>query len=214
MFLKRLRFVLILSAIFVGGPWIVHADTVTLTYTGVNGSNDGQYYTDPYYGQINGGPVIDIWCVDFKHESNYPSSWTVNVTSITGSSNSSFGNTYLCASDPTNFRTDYLEILWLINNYQNPPLDSTAQFTTLQVQYAIWSFSGDSHPDTDPGLRALALSAVNGGYDPSGWSILTDTQGNNQEFIVQYTVPEPSLMLLILIGLSAACILYCCPGCR
>ena len=47
---------------------------------------------------------------------------------------------------------------------------------TLQVQYAIWSFSGDSHPDTDPGLRALALNAVNRGYDPSGWSIPTDNQ--------------------------------------
>jgi hypothetical protein len=199
---------------------MAHAGTITLTFTGVNADwrNDGQYYTDPYRGQI-GSEVIDIWCVDFAHESTYVSSWTANVTSTTGSS---FVNTYLYARDPAHVRTDYLEILWLINNYQNPPLGYETLPPTqysLEVQYAIWSFSGDAH-SSDDGLRTLALDAVNGGYNPAGWSILTDINGEgtitngHQEFIVHYTVPEPSLVLLILVGLSAVCIFCYHAGCR
>jgi hypothetical protein len=93
----------------------------------------------------------------------------------------------------------------------NTPSTTTFE-QLLEHQYAIWSFSGWSTTDQTMmaqvnGLKGDALSAARG-YNPSGWTILTDTQGSNQEFIVEQQVPEPSLMVLMLIGLSAVCV-YC-----
>lgn len=206
MFTNRLRFVLILSAIFVSVPWIANASTAALTFTGVNGMNDGHFYFDPYLGRINNGPVIDIWCVDYAHDAWPGQSWTVNVTSTMGAGGS-FGNTYL------GNKNDYLAILWLINQYQSlPNSTSTPTLAQLKYQYAIWSFSGWSTTDGTlmaqvEGVKGNALSAVAQGYDPSGWVILTDINDTQQEFIAD-PVPEPSLMLLILVGLSAVCV-YC-----
>ena len=207
MFTKRLIFVLTLSAIFVIVPWIANAGPVTITFIDVNGMNDGSYFVDPYFGQINNGPVIEIWCVDFAHPVN-DNQWTADATWITDSS-TNFGSTYL------GNKTDYLAIVWLINQYQdllNTPSTTTFE-QLLEYQYAIWSFSGWSTTDTTMmtkvgDVRGNALGAVARGYNPSGWTILTDTQGSNQEFIVEETVPEPSLMVLMLIGLAAVCV-YC-----
>jgi hypothetical protein len=205
MFTNRLKFILILSAIFVSVPWIANAGTVTLAFTGVNGMNDGSVYFDPYFGKTNNGPAIEIWCVDYAQEAYPGTQWTVNVTSTAGGS---FGNTYL------QNKTDYLAIVWLINQYQNlPNTTSTPTLAQLEYQYAIWSFSGWSTSnmtllDEVGVVKGDALNAVANGYNPSGWVILTDINDKQQEFMAQETVPEPSLMLLMLIGLSAVCV-YC-----
>jgi hypothetical protein len=207
MYTNRLKFILILSIIFISAPWMANAGTVTLAFTGVNGINDGYVYFDPYYGKINNGPTINIWCVDYCHPSDTGTQWTVNVTS-TASTN--FGNTYL------GNKTEYLAIVWLINQYERlPNVDSAPTLAQLEFQYAIWSFSGWSTSDQTllnqvGALKATALSAAANGYNPSGWVILTDVNGGQQEFMAQgqEQVPEPSLMLLMLIGLSAVCV-YC-----
>lgn len=231
MFTRRLRFVLILAAILVSVSWIASADTAWISFTGYNANliNDGSTMFGPYYGQINNGPVVEIWCVDFIHPAWPGDSWTTNATALAGDN---FDNTY------QKDKTTYLAIAWLISQYQKyqnqsaDPNDLTVPtFEQAEYQYAIWNFSSSdwknsyyavyTNPSVVPAavaMQAYALSVASS-VDPSGWTILTD-DGNNptdydiansttqQELMVQETVPEPSLMLMLLIGLSAVCV-YC-----
>jgi hypothetical protein len=191
----------------------------TLTFTGTVGSitlnvsdpDATPAYTnenatiDPYKGTRNGNPVI-LWCVDPDH--GVGTTWPVYVSQLGGD----LSNTFLFqALGQAGATTTYREMAWLITQ-----LAAASSTTTKQeLQAAIWliaegvtgedgdfkvnvslsntTFWGDVNADITNAQKPHVLT--------SGFEILTDTQGLNQEYMV--ITPEPSTFLLLGAGLIA-----------
>jgi hypothetical protein len=165
-------------------PMAAPADQVDVTLTGVGGVNNGQYYIAPYYLTVNGISNVYAFCVDFNHESYLNTSWLANTTTYSGS----FDLTYL--KNPM----AYLEMGYLASIYNNGG-------NQVSIQQAIWNFSGGHYADSDT-LYYVTLAQNNyGTFNGSGWTILTDTRGTAQEFLVHQSVPEPGTMMLLGIGM-------------
>ena len=176
-------FVLLMLAL----PGGAKADTVF-----IDGSvafwNNG-YGIPPYGGTLN-GQQQQFFCVDFSTPIWAGESWTVTITSLTGSN---FSATKLGS------QTTYLEMAWLITQM----MSTTNQLQKAMDQYAIWSFTGGPNPYLTNGvLVGAALAAVNAGFSGAGWEILTPTGSAGQEFLIFVGVPEPGETLMLMIGLS------------
>jgi len=176
-------FVLLMLAL----PGGAKADTVF-----IDGSvafwNNG-YGIPPYGGTLN-GQQQQFFCVDFSTPIWAGESWTVTITSLTGSN---FSATKLSS------QTTYLEMAWLITQM----MSTTNQLQKAMDQYAIWSFTGGPNPYLTNGvLVGAALAAVNAGFSGAGWEILTPTGSAGQEFLIFVGVPEPGETLMLMIGLS------------
>ncbi len=168
-------------------PGGAKADTVY-----INGSvafwNNG-FGIPPYGGTLN-GQQQQFFCVDFSTPIWAGESWTVTVTSLTGSNFSAtkLGN-----------QTTYLEMAWLITQM----MSTTNQLQKAMDQYAIWSFTGGPNPYlTNSALVAAALAAVQAGFNGAGWEILSPTGSAGQEFLIFVGVPEPGETLMLMIGLG------------
>lgn len=178
--------VLVLSLAFPGGA---RADTVYVdgSYAFANGG----YGIPPYGGTLN-GQGEQFFCVDFSTPIWGGESWQVTVTSLTGSN---FSLTKL------KNQTSYLEMAWLITQM----MSAATQAQKAMDQYAIWSFTGGPNPyGSNSTLVAAALAAVQSGFSGQGWEILTPTGSAGQEFLIFVGVPEPSQLLLLLVGLGVA----------
>lgn len=176
--------VLVLSLAFPGGA---RADTVYVdgSYAFANGG----YGIPPYGGTLN-GQGEQFFCVDFSTPIWGGESWQVTVTSLAGSN---FSLTKL------KNQTSYLEMAWLITQM----MSAATQAQKAMDQYAIWSFTGGPNPyGSNSTLVAAALAAVQGGFSGQGWEILTPTGSAGQEFLIFVGVPEPSQLLLLLVGLG------------
>ena len=189
------------------------ADTVALTGVTTNttlqiSDPDAGYANinaiiDPYSGALNGKSVL-LWCVDPDHESNY-GSWNVTVSQL----GANLAGTLLKNA------TTYGEMAWLITQLQSASLVTTQQ----ELQAAIWSIAEGATPNAPTATGDFSITAPYG--DPnfaadvskditnasthvlnSGFEILTDPSGNEQEFMVLAT-PEPSTLVLLGIGLIA-----------
>src|SRR5215470_1140594 len=176
-------FVLLMLAL----PGGAKADTVF-----IDGSvafwNNG-YGIPPYGGTLN-GQQQQFFCVDFSTPIWAGESWTVTITSLTGSN---FSATKLGS------QTTYLEMAWLITQM----MSTTNQLQKAMDQYAIWSFTGGPNPYLTNGtLVAAAFAAVQAGFNGAGWEILTPTGNAGQEFLIFVGVPEPGETLMLMIGLS------------
>src|SRR5215472_9423647 len=181
--LGMLGFALLLLAM----PAAAKADTVTFDGS-VAFWNNG-YGIPPYGGTLN-GQQQQFFCVDFSTPIWAGESWTVTITSLTGSNFSAtkLGN-----------QTTYLEMAWLITQM----MSTTNQLQKAMDQYAIWSFTGGPNPYLTNGtLVAAALAAVKAGFSGAGWEILTPTGSAGQEFLIFVGVPEPGETLMLMIGLS------------
>jgi hypothetical protein len=183
-FVRVMRCGLLVAGLFLAFGVAAKADTVV-----INGSyyfaNNG-YGIPPYGGTLNGQSEA-FYCVDFSHPIQAGNSWNVTITSLTGSnfSSTNLGN-----------QTSYLAMAWLITQM----MGTTNQLQIAKDQYAIWSFTGGPNPyGTNSALVAAALAAVKAGFTGQGWEILTPTGGLGQEFLIM--VPEPAMLLLLLIGL-------------
>jgi hypothetical protein len=125
--------------------------------------------------------------VDFSHPIQAGDTWSVTITSLTGSN---FSSTYL------GNQTSYLAMAWLITQM----MGTTNQLQIAKDQYAIWSLSGGPNPyGTNSAIVAAALAAAKAGFTGQGWEILTPTGSLGQEFLIM--VPEPAALLMLLIGL-------------
>jgi len=172
-------------------PFSAKADTVSMTFTGVNGQIDNGYYIDPYMATVNGVQGTEIWCVDFNHHVNFGDTWTANVTPVSASSS----NTYL------NDLVKYEEMAWLV--IQFPSQDSTNK---AAIQWVIWDISsGLDHSSYYPTEYAYWFKQTQANYGTgnySDWQILTDINHERQEFLVDaISVPEPSTLPLLVSGL-------------
>ena len=172
-------------------PSVAKADTVFV---------DGSYaFADngsgipPYGGTLNGQSEA-FYCVDFSTPIWGGESWQVTITSLAGSNFSAtrLGN-----------QTSYLEMAWLITQM----MSTTSQLQQAMDQYAIWSFTGGPNPfGSNSSLVAAALAAVNAGFSGQGWEILTPTGSAGQEFLIFVGVPEPTELVMLLIGLAVVVI--------
>jgi len=190
------------------------ATTIKLTGTAtnitLNISDPDAGYTnlnaiiDPYTGTLNGSSIL-LWCVDPDHESNIGDSWSAYVTQLGAGS---LSDTYL--KDPT----AYGEMAWLTMQLQGTNVTSTRQ----ELQAAIWDIAegatagaptatGDfkiTPPKGDANFAAnVSMDITNASHhvQNSGFEILTDTSGREQEFLV--ITPEPSTFVLFGAGLIA-----------
>jgi hypothetical protein len=170
------------------------ADTVYFDGSYAFGSNG--YGIPPYGGTLN-GQNAEFYCVDFTHDITGGMSWNVAVTSLSGST---FTSTFLQSQTP------YLEMAWLVSQM----MGTTNQSLQAEYQFAIWSFtSGASGPNpfgTNAELVADAAAAI-GSFSGRGWEILTPTGSTGQEFLVD--TPEPTVLVLLIVGLLALAIASC-----
>ena len=195
------------------------ADTANVYVNGSYTFASFGYGIGPYGGTLNGSNA-SFYCVDFSHDIVGNTGWTATVTNLPTSTGASLPGTLLGASTP------YLDVAYMVTQMMNAasnPLLSLAQRQTLEAEYqwAIWSLSVGNNTNaplnpygTNGTLIAQARSTVNGGWSASGWEILTPLAGTGygqnghfggyygQEFLVHPT-PEPSSVLLMLVGLIA-----------
>src|ERR1039458_3627772 len=58
------------------------AASVQMTFDGVNGTQAFGVYVSPYFGTMDGTPVV-LYCVDFSNEVQLGQQWDANLTPIT-----------------------------------------------------------------------------------------------------------------------------------
>lgn len=183
MHFKRSWWAVVLLMFVLGGT--AKADTVQVNGSYAFASNG--YGIPPYGGTLNGQNAA-FYCVDFTSTIHAGDTWSVWVTSLTGSNFSStlLGN-----------KTAYLEMAWLVTQM----MSASTQLQQAKDQFAIWSFSGGPNPyGTNSSLVAAALAAVNAGFSGQGFTILTPTGTKGQEFLI-FSVAEPAELLMLAIGL-------------
>lgn len=173
------------------------ADTVAVNGSYSFASNG--YGIPPYGGSLN-GQSESFYCIDFTHDITGGMSWYVTTTSLTGSD---FSSTRLWSTLGSGTQTAYLEMAYLVTQI----MGSTSQLQQAEDQFAIWSFTGGPDPyGTDSSIVAAALAAVQAGFTGQGFEILTPTGSTGQEFIIQ--TPEPSVLLLLVIGIMALGLMF------
>jgi PEP-CTERM motif len=176
----------------------------TVYFNGSYAFADNGYGIPPYGGALNGQPA-EFYCVDFSHDISGGMSWSAAVTPVTPGGD--YSATYLGnPSSPTyagsnsNAASDYLLFAYLLTQMGQ----TTNQTTLAEDQWAIWSFTGGYDPYGPANLAWILSNAESNlsSFNPTGWEILTPDDGTyGQEFMV-YT-PEPSSVLLLLLGLGA-----------
>jgi len=192
-------------ALFVSAP--AKADPIDVTLTGVSGGIQGDVYTSPYYGTVNGVANTLIVCDDFVHEVYPGESWTANVTNFSDLSGVRF------QSPAAGVTLAYEQAGWLLGQLMSAPASQTGN-----ISFAIWAIFEPTATEADSGWTTGANSAASwlaAAEDPtldasfttaefSNISILTPTDsgpGSAQEYLTIVPTPEPRTFMLLAAGL-------------
>jgi hypothetical protein len=211
--LARLLGLLAVALLFV--PYAYADGPVSMTFTGVNGANDGSYYVSPYYGVMSNGTSsqsVVLFCDDFNNEVYFGETWKANVTNLgTALSTNDFSNTRYggVPSSPvySNAGVAYEEAAYLVSQFASHPND------LVSLQYALWDImnpglisSNIGYGDVSTWLGQAQTYNNYSSINPYNYEIVTNVgplclTGQVQEFIVD--APEPGSLALLLCGLLA-----------
>lgn len=167
---------------------------------------------DYYTGTINGGSVLQVFCVDPTRNVNqneiYANAWITPMSAANGSNTQNpNGNIWV---------GNYLRAAQIATYMTSIPTPGSgsglSEFQMLNTQYAIWTVMGfnvsaRAQYDQTTVDNIIAASA---GIEifPNQWLVITDINKSRQEFIAfdpdrpQETVPEPATMALLATGLA------------
>jgi hypothetical protein len=179
---------------------------VDFVWTGAGATS----YAD-YTGTINGGPEIQVFCVDPTkfvyaptgvHADDYTGAWVTPMSSGNPARTQNYSNTW---------NTQYLEAA-RIASFMLQPLQALP-YSTDDYQAAIWTAMGFvpaqiTVPYNAANVAAIRTAAAGVEIFPNQWLVITDAAKQYQEFITfdpdrpQETVPEPATMTLLATGLA------------
>ncbi len=215
--------------------WLVFAGMAFAAPIQVNFTKVGHDYSidggGRFQGQVNSGPVFDLFCIDYQNSINQ-TSYNAYLSDSTDLSKTRYGTTSSFAYNPgsgTLTASDrYVLAAWLITQYTFPfsggsPAPTTDDFA---IQNAIWTLLAQTGAPAvpEPGLSGIATwinNAINfkntnsAGFNTikSNLRVLTSTdvagsdtryKSGQQEFLwVTNPVPEPSTYLMFGAGLMA-----------
>jgi hypothetical protein len=189
---------------------------LTLDWVSPGDNPVGYVYVSPYTAEVQGtNQLITLYCIDFNHEVAPPLEWQANLQTLDQANvpNMQYAST-------TNAWAGYEAAAWLIDQ-----LAGTSNLEQQAVyQYAAWMiFLDPAHTafyDASVAASGLsgfgnaidtaynqAITAVNNGYTPTGFDVLTPTPAgtpdSTQEFLVfdpnpdSASSPEPSSIVLL-----------------
>lgn len=171
----------------------------------------------PYQGQllaVPGQPTVDIFCVDYLHTVSGGQSWNATYSNMGGSLNDTYG---------VRFR-GWTQAM-AAERYQVAALLATKFTMSNKTEWggihgAIWNLMSDGSAmysgspvggvlgDGTASQNALSAAFTELAGNPSAvnasdWLIISDVDGNRQEFITRNVVPEPETIILLVSGLMA-----------
>jgi len=213
-----------------GSAAFAQTTTTTITLTGVgDGANAGGVFVDPYTAAVGTMTNVSVICDDWSDETNIGETWIANVNTISPSLTGSplFGQSLGSAGQ----QALYNEAAWLASQLlaipiNNPtPAQETAQ---IEISYALWELtcsttttcagqpfsvlSGVSSADLAGAQNYLTEAEGEGGFNASGWEILTPTPESSnepQEFLVYMPESSPGIALgADLLGLLGLVIIF------
>jgi len=189
-------------AFFLSIPLAANADTVGLAYMDIsaNGSKPNVPYLVYYYGNITSNP-------SFPH---YTGTQGIFCISAEGATDGLFQFNTITSNGPyiaangslvTAITADQVsEVAWVADNWQSYSTDRA------MAQLAIWAILGIGTPanwiDLSANSAAKTMATLAGGqtdYVTSKWYAAFDTQ----DYLVPKPVPEPGILILLGIAMSA-----------
>lgn len=200
----RVKYPFLIFILWLLGAGSAVADTVEVTFTGVNGVAAFGYYVGPYYGTLDGKPDL-LYCNDFANEVHPGQTWLANLTplSSTDLSNTRYGGL-------PDAQKLYWEAAWLTTQYAQHS-DAYAD-----IQATIWQLFVPTAPASSAN-EWLNLAAAN--YmtlDQTRFLIVTNVspvtlsgEGQVQEFIVDPVAPVPEPSSIVLLGISVLLVVFC-----
>ena len=214
--MKKFAGSLLVAVLLFAVPTLADQTPLTMTFTGVNGINDGSYYVSPYTATMSSNgqnTVVTLFCVDFNNEVTWNQTWQANVTPLSSNdlSKTRFGNSadaailqdtdpYFSSFTPAQL---YQQAAWLTTQFNQFLFSDPSQ--VIALQYALWDLFAPNAP-TNAAAQAWIWKAQHNytTIDLNNFEIVTNTgslklTGQVQEFIV--ATPEPGTILMLFAGL-------------
>ncbi len=191
-------------ALFLFIPLVANADTVGTAYMAISWSDTlpGVPYYVLYYGSISNasfpysynGTTVDLFCISSTEASS--GKFEFNTIS-SGTFNPSYydinGNNVAISS------TALSEAAWVADNWKT--YGTGSKYDREMAQLAIWKILGigDYTAGYSEAQQMVTVASSHGDYATSNWYAAFD----GQDYLVPKAVPEPGIIILLGIALSA-----------
>jgi len=189
--------------------WSMAAVAQQITFTGVEGTNYGGFYTGIYYGTLNGTPNTEFICDDATHDINTGDVWNANAYTLAAGAND-VANTFngqftsnsmaptfhystaatntsptynLCPGGSCTLQDSYDAVAYLADLILTGVYKTDP--TVSAIQYAIWSIMDGPPPGPGTNTAQPGLTTSDTGY----WIYLalTTESGYTNSKIVFYS---------------------------